>query len=158
MTTPNHTSATSAMSTEPAQRHPACANVSRRALLVAGGAGTALALAACAPTNSGAGTGSAASTPTEIALLSDVPVGTAVAVMLNGSQVIVSQPTAGTVVAFSAICTHAGCMVAPEKTGLNCPCHQSLFDIATGAVLKGPATEPLAPVAVTLDGDRVLAN
>ncbi|MET0956027.1 MAG: Rieske (2Fe-2S) protein [Cryobacterium sp.] len=151
MTTPNPL---------PSTRTPSsiavCNHLSRRALLVAGGAGAALALAACAPAGNDAGSGSGK--PTEIALLSDVPVGGAVAVMANGSQVIVSQPTAGTVVAFSAICTHAGCMVAPEKTGLNCPCHQSLFDTATGAVLRGPATEPLAEVPVTLDGDRVLAN
>ncbi|PXA67839.1 ubiquinol-cytochrome c reductase iron-sulfur subunit [Cryobacterium arcticum] len=151
MTTPNLPP-----STHTAATHSACTHLSRRALLVAGGAGTALALAACAPARNGADSG--AGTPTEIALLSDVPVGGAVAVMLNGSQVIVSQPTEGTVVAFSAICTHAGCMVAPEKTGLSCPCHQSLFDTATGAVLQGPATEPLAEVSVTLDGDRVLAT
>ena len=133
--------------------------LTRRALLVAGGAGTALTLAACAPSNTGpaGGSGSGAGTATEIATLSDIPVGGAVAVMLNGSQVIVSQPTAGEVVAFSAICTHQGCIVVPEKKGLNCPCHQSLFDTATGAVLQGPATDPLPPVTVTLDGDRVLA-
>ncbi|WEO75842.1 Rieske (2Fe-2S) protein [Cryobacterium sp. SO2] len=136
--------------------------LTRRTLLVAGSAGTALALAACAPntSSSGSGTGgdSGTTTPTEVARLSDVPVGGAVAVMFDGAQIIVSQPTAGEVVAFSAICTHQGCIVQPEKTGLNCPCHQSLFDTATGAVLQGPATEPLPPVAVTLDGDKVLAG
>ncbi|MGY4857122.1 QcrA and Rieske domain-containing protein [Cryobacterium sp. AP23] len=136
------------------------AALTRRALLVAGGAGTALALAACAPSaaGSGASTGSGTSAATEVAKLSDIPVGGAVAVMLNGSQVIVSQPTAGEVVAFSAICTHQGCIVVPEKKGLNCPCHQSLFDTATGAVLQGPATDALAGVAVALDGDKVLAG
>lgn len=124
--------------------------LTRRTLLVAGGAGTALALAACAPGNDGSDGG------TEVARLSDIPVGGAVAVMLDGSQVIVSQPTAGEVVAFSAICTHQGCIVVPEQKGLNCPCHQSLFDTATGAVLQGPATKPLAPVAVTVKGDKVL--
>ena len=130
--------------------------LTRRTLLVAGGAGTALALAACAPGDSGTSSGTAA--PTEVAALGDIPVGGAIAVMLDGSQIIVSQPTAGEVVAFSAICTHQGCIVVPEKTGLNCPCHQSLFDTATGAVLKGPATEPLPPVKVTLDGNKVLAG
>lgn len=135
------------------------AALSRRTLLVAGGAGTALALAACAPGESGTGsTAEATSTPTEVAQLSDIPVGGAIAVMLNGSQIVVSQPTAGEVVAFSAICTHQGCIVAPEKTGLACPCHGSLFNPATGAVLQGPATDPLPEVTVTLDGDTVLAG
>jgi len=132
------------------------AALTRRALLVAGGAGSALALAACAPGDTGSGSG--ASTGTEVANLSDIPVGGAVAVMLNGSQVIVSQPTAGEVVAFSAICTHQGCIVVPEKKGLTCPCHQSLFDTATGAVLQGPATDPLPPVTVTLKGDKIQAE
>ena len=135
-------------------------NLTRRTLLVAGGAGTALALAACAPgsTSSGTSAGSGTTTPTEVASLADVPVGGAIAVMLNGSEIIVSQPTEGTVVAFSAICTHRGCIVVPEKKGLGCPCHQSLFDTATGAVRQGPATDPLPKVKVTLDGDKVIAG
>ena len=136
------------------------ADLSRRTLLVAGGAGTALALAACAPGTDGASTGAdqGTATPTEVAALSDIPVGGAIAVMFDGAQIIVSQPTAGEVVAFSAICTHQGCIVVPEKKGLNCPCHQSLFDTATGAVLQGPATDPLPEVTVTLDGDKILAS
>lgn len=136
------------------------AALSRRTLLVAGGAGTALALAACAPGESrpGSSTVEGTSSPTEVAQLSDIPVGGAIAVMLNGAQIVVSQPTAGEVVAFSAVCTHQGCIVAPEKTGLACPCHGSLFDPASGAVLQGPATDPLPEIAVTLDGDTVLAG
>ena len=134
------------------------AALTRRSLLIAGGAGTALALVACAPGGSTDDTDTGTSTPTEVATLSEVPVGGAIAVMLDGSQIIVSQPTEGEVVAFSAICTHQGCIVVPEKKGLNCPCHQSLFDTATGAVLQGPATDPLPEVTVTLDGDKVLAS
>jgi Rieske Fe-S protein len=134
------------------------AALTRRSLLIAGGAGTALALAACAPDETNGDTEPGTGTPTEVAVLSDIPVGGAVAVMLDGSQIIVSQPTAGEVVAFSAICTHKGCPVQPEQKGLACPCHGSLFDTATGAVLEGPATDPLPPVTVTLDGDKVFAG
>ena len=138
------------------------AALTRRSLLIAGGAGTAIALAACAPGGDGpstdTGTGQDTATPTEVAELSDIPVGGAIAVMFDGAQIIVSQPTAGEVVAFSAICTHQGCIVVPEKKGLSCPCHQSLFDTDTGAVLQGPATDPLPEVTVTLDGDKVLAS
>ncbi|TFD94111.1 Rieske (2Fe-2S) protein [Cryobacterium lactosi] len=134
------------------------AALTRRSLLIAGGAGTALALAACAPDETNGDTDPGTGTPTEVAVLSDIPVGGAVAVMLDGSQIIVSQPAAGEVVAFSAICTHKGCPVQPEQKGLACPCHGSLFDTATGAVLEGPATDPLPPVTVTLDGDKILAG
>ncbi|ASD22354.1 hypothetical protein B7495_09860 [Cryobacterium sp. LW097] len=134
------------------------ADLTRRTLLVAGGAGTALALAACAPGDPNTDTDAGTASPAEVAVLSDIPVGGAIAVMFDGAQIIVSQPTAGEVVAFSAICTHQGCIVVPEKKGLNCPCHKSLFDTATGAVIQGPATDPLPAVTVTLDGDKVLAG
>lgn len=82
-----------------------------------------------------------------------VPVGSAV-VVSGAKPVVVAQPTAGTFVAFSASCTHRGATVAadPGSTTLVCPAHGSQFDAATGQVLKGPATEPLASVPVTNTG------
>ncbi len=50
-------------------------------------------------------------------------------------------------IAFSKICTHAGCPVAQYEKSVNillCPCHQSAFDILRGAVpVGGPASRPL---------------
>jgi cytochrome b6-f complex iron-sulfur subunit len=85
-----------------------------------------------------------------------VPVGSAV-VVSGAKPVVVAQPTAGTFVAFSASCTHRGTTVAaePGSTTLLCPAHGSEFDAATGQVLKGPATAPLASVPVT-NADGVL--
>jgi Rieske Fe-S protein len=40
-------------------------------------------------------------------------------------------------------CTHLGCTVAATAQGFSCPCHGSRFT-STGAVLKGPASRPLA--------------
>jgi Rieske Fe-S protein len=62
------------------------------------------------------------------------------------------------VVAFSAICTHQGCKVAPAGTTLNCPCHGSKYDAMTGKVLNGPAKADLAPVAVKVSGQDVVAG
>ena len=92
--------------------------------------------------------------------LSKVPVGGAVAAKdAGGAEIIVSQPTAGKVVAFSAICTHQGCAVALAKpTELDCPCHGSKFNALTGAVLNGPATKPLPAVAVKVSGESVVAG
>jgi len=64
-------------------------------------------------------------------------------------------------VAYSRLCTHAGCPVALYRAAarqLLCPCHQSVFDVvAGGAVVSGPADHalPRLPIAVTGDGTLV---
>jgi thiosulfate dehydrogenase (quinone) large subunit len=61
----------------------------------------------------------------------------------DGSPDIVVRQADGSLTAFSAICTHAGCEVAYQGNGFYCPCHGSEFDARTGAVLRGPAATPL---------------
>ncbi|MEU2350761.1 Rieske (2Fe-2S) protein [Modestobacter sp. NPDC049651] len=129
---------------------------SRRSLLAAGGAGAGLlALAACSgeqvPELTGVGRGD------RVVALADVPVGGAYEVSLNGRRVVVGRPTEDTAVAFDATCTHQGCRVRATDDGpLGCPCHGSEFDPGTGAVLRGPAEEPLAPVQVAVRGSDVV--
>jgi cytochrome b6-f complex iron-sulfur subunit len=80
---------------------------------------------------------------------SQVPVGAAI-VVAGPPPYVVAQPTQGQFVAFSAACTHRGTTVtAGNGTTLVCPAHGSQFNAATGAVLKGPANQPLASVPVT---------
>lgn len=93
-----------------------------------------------------------------IVQLADVPVGGAVAAKLDAKAIIVAQPTAGTVVAFDAACTHAGCPVKPAGALLNCPCHRSVFDAFTGEPQSGPARTALAKVAVKVEGGAVVAG
>jgi Rieske Fe-S protein len=95
--------------------------------------------------------------------LDAVPVGGAVAVQLPGGRPgIVARPTATTAVAFSAICTHQGCTVAPAGAKLNCPCHGSVYNALTGAVEVGafgaPADgqAPLPKVGVKVVGGKVV--
>lgn len=114
-------------------------------------------LAACATTPTpGTGTPSPGA---GLVPLSTVPVGGAVAATTaSGAVIVVAQPQAGTVVAFSAVCTHAGCTVSADGAQLLCPCHGSVFEAATGAVLRGPAVTPLPAVAVAIkDGEVVEA-
>ncbi|MDP9219456.1 MAG: Rieske 2Fe-2S domain-containing protein [Actinomycetota bacterium] len=96
-------------------------------------------------------------TPTADALVAgaNVPVGGAVLVNDASGPIQVLQPTAGTFVAFSAVCTHAGCTVAWTGAGFNCPCHGAIFD-AAGRVVGGPAPSPLSPVAVRVDGPSIV--
>jgi cytochrome b6-f complex iron-sulfur subunit len=132
--------------------------ISRRRVLASGvGGAVGLAtLAACGGSNGGGAatsgpTGSSTGKAGELVKLADVPVGGAVsATDKAGKPVIVSQPTAGKVVAFSAVCTHRGCTVAPQEGILKCPCHGSTYDIATGDNTGGPAPRPLADLPVTV--------
>ncbi|MFF2267725.1 Rieske (2Fe-2S) protein [Cellulosimicrobium cellulans] len=148
---------------------PRGATPTRRVVLAGSGAGAALALlAACGgggPTGTrddgtSGGEGSGGGGPDvgpgqALASVDDVPVGGALAVTVDGAPLLVTQPEEGTFAAFSAICTHQGCTVAPGDGELLCPCHASRYDLATGAVLGGPAPSPLPEVPVTVDGGEV---
>ncbi|MEU9761396.1 Rieske (2Fe-2S) protein [Streptomyces sp. NPDC047985] len=58
--------------------------------------------------------------------------------------VVVTQPKAGEFKAFSSKCTHQGCGLSSVSDGaINCACHGSTFDVATGAATSGPASQPL---------------
>ena len=60
--------------------------------------------------------------------------------------------------ACTRICTHQGSPVdAVVKSGhIHCSCHGSEFDPATGAVVNGPANQPLARVRVKVSGPNVV--
>jgi ubiquinol-cytochrome c reductase iron-sulfur subunit len=66
----------------------------------------------------------------------------------------------GTHVAYSKICTHAGCPVGlyrAESQSLLCPCHQSQFDVSDGAKpFFGPAARPLPQLPLGVDEENVL--
>ena len=63
-------------------------------------------------------------------------------------------------VAYSRVCTHAGCSVAQYADVdqlLLCPCHQSTFDVLNGAVVtSGPASRPLPQLPLAIDDEGVL--
>src|SRR5262249_40258723 len=85
---------------------------------------------------------------------SDVPVGGGK--VYEAKKVVVTQPTAGTYKAFSAVCTHEGCTVSDVDGGtINCPCHGSKFSITDGSVQAGPAPSPLPGKNVSVSGGNV---
>jgi cytochrome b6-f complex iron-sulfur subunit len=140
------------------------ADLSRRQVVVAAGAGAgALVVAACSGGSGGSGgsgdSGGSGSSGGVLAALADIPVGAAVAAKdASGKPIIVAQPSAGKAVAFSAICTHMGCTVAPAGKQLDCPCHGSQYNALTGAVLRGPAPKPLPSVPVHVADGNVVAG
>jgi ubiquinol-cytochrome c reductase iron-sulfur subunit len=85
---------------------------------------------------------------------------------LIGSPLVVVRIRPGNagVVAYSKICTHAGCAIAlyrkptfPDtqpRPALVCPCHYSSFDPARdGKVIFGPAGRALPRLPLEIDGD-----
>ena len=64
------------------------------------------------------------------------------------------------IVGFSAICTHAGCLVSgwrPTEAHLFCPCHGSVYDPASGGqVVAGPAPRKLPALKLRVDAGGLL--
>lgn len=86
--------------------------------------------------------------------VADIPVGGGVVV--SEPPVVLTQPTAGEVKAFTSICPHQGCKVSEVTNNeIYCPCHGSKFSAVDGSVIQGPATEGLAAAAVAVDGTKV---
>lgn len=96
----------------------------------------------------------AASAVGDLAKKADIPVGGGK--IFDSAKVVITQPTAGEYKAFSAVCTHQGCTVSGVADGtINCACHGSKFDIATGDVKSGPATSGLPTKSVTVGADGI---
>jgi Rieske Fe-S protein len=151
---------------------------SRRTLLAGACAACAAALAGCArydsnnggiaggapaqgaaPAQSGAGSsalGTASpNAPAVLASTADIPVGGGK--ILTDQKIVITQPHAGSFDAFTAVCTHQGCLVATVSGGtINCPCHGSKFSIANGSVVNGPAASPLAAVSIKVQGTSIV--
>ena len=90
-----------------------------------------------------------------LASTSDIPVGGGK--ILADKKIVITQPHAGTFDAFTAVCTHLGCIVGTVSGGtINCPCHGSKFSITNGSVVNGPATSPLAPVNIKVQGTSII--
>ena len=90
------------------------------------------------------------------AKLADLPGGTGKVVAMGSSPVVVVNAEAG-IRAFSAVCTHLGCIVEfdPTVKQIVCPCHDGHFNASSGAVISGPPPQPLKPVNVAVEGDQV---
>ncbi|MCX5210333.1 Rieske (2Fe-2S) protein [Kitasatospora sp. NBC_00240] len=135
-----------------AQPSPA---TTRRTLLCGAAAvlagGGALAVSGCGSSSSSDSAGAAAG-PVEVGPASEVPVGGGK--VFREKKIVVTQPTEGQYKAFSAKCTHAGCIVDQVKNNeILCPCHGSRFSITDGSVQgTGPAPTPLPSYQVAVEG------
>lgn len=86
-----------------------------------------------------------------------VGVGQAYFFQFRGHPAVVLQRAPGVFVAFSAICTHLGCVIRwlPEKGEFLCPCHAGRY-AGDGKVLGGPPPRPLQSIPIALSGANLL--
>ncbi|MEV6328068.1 Rieske (2Fe-2S) protein [Streptomyces sp. NPDC051909] len=95
--------------------------------------------------------------PVALGAPDEIPVGGAK--LYREQRLLVHCPAKGEYKAFSAQCTHAGCVLDKiEDNEGNCPCHGSRFDVTTGKAVQGPATVPLPEVPVRVENGKLIAG
>lgn len=105
------------------------------------------------PTKSSA---SAAGGKVSAGKLAELPIGKGKVIPVGGKPAIVINTDQG-VKAYSAVCTHLGCIVGWDETSRNvvCPCHDGRFNPANGSVVSGPPPAPLSPLTATVENDEI---
>jgi nitrite reductase/ring-hydroxylating ferredoxin subunit len=97
-----------------------------------------------------------------IASVSDVPVGTTFifSYPTEHDPCVLVRTNERTFVAFSQKCTHLSCAVIPrvEDGVIRCPCHDGLFELASGRPLAGPPRRPLSLVRLEFRGNEIFAT
>jgi cytochrome b6-f complex iron-sulfur subunit len=87
----------------------------------------------------------------------EFPPGQGKVVPVNDKPVIVVNTPQGGIKAFSAICTHLGCITEwdERRQFILCPCHDGKFNAISGAVISGPAPAPLPEIPVVVEDGAV---
>jgi nitrite reductase/ring-hydroxylating ferredoxin subunit len=96
-----------------------------------------------------------------IASLDDVPIGGTVMFTYPGAHdgCILIRTGPADVVAYSQKCTHLSCAVIPRPSEgvIRCPCHEGLFDLASGRPIAGPPRRPLPRILTEIRDGAVWA-
>jgi Rieske Fe-S protein len=97
-----------------------------------------------------------------IAMVNAVPVGGATTFSYPGpnDHCLLMRPAADTFLAYNQACTHLSCAVLPrvDEGRLYCPCHDGVFEMASGRPLSGPPQRPLARVTLDVRGGIIYAT
>ena len=82
------------------------------------------------------------------------------AAAVGGREIALARLDDGSWAAFDDTCTHEECPLSEgdlEGERIVCYCHSSTFDVRTGAVLEGPAEEPIRVYETRVeDGDLLV--
>ena len=97
-----------------------------------------------------------------IASLAAVPPGTSIMFGYPGDHdpCLLIRTRDGKLLAYDQKCTHLSCAVIPklDEGILHCPCHEGIFDLATGRNIAGPPPRPLPVITLEIVGDDVFAT
>ena len=95
----------------------------------------------------------------KVAKTSEVGPGEMKLVDAGGEQIALTN-VAGAFFALADECTHANCSLTEDGTidgeELTCNCHDSIFNVTTGAVIQGPAIEPAKTFKTKVEDDDLL--
>ena len=95
----------------------------------------------------------------KVASLAELQTVGGMVVPAEDQPIVLTFSERASVKAFSAVCTHLGCVVEWENAGfIQCPCHEGRFSAQTGAVISGPPPSPLSPRDVVVDGDDIYVS
>ncbi len=94
----------------------------------------------------------------EVGSMDELPVWGAKKIVVDGSVLLLIR-TPDEVRAYSAICTHLGCIVGwnEQNREIVCPCHAGRFN-TKGEVISGPPPRPLPSYEVTIKEGRIFLN
>jgi Rieske Fe-S protein len=99
---------------------------------------------------------------TRIGSLSALPLGSAVmfAYPAPNEPCLLIRTRDDQLLAYSQKCTHLSCAVVPvlDEGILRCPCHDGVFDLATGRNIAGPPPRPLPAITLEVVGDDIFAT
>ncbi len=92
-----------------------------------------------------------------VANLPDLPAGEMTSVDLDGEKVLVANVD-GEICAVADLCPHADALLSDgylDDNLVECPLHASVFDLTSGAVLEGPASDDIEKYQVAVEGDDI---
>jgi Rieske Fe-S protein len=97
-----------------------------------------------------------------VASMDQVPVGATVTFSYptEHDPCVLVRPRQDVLVAYAQKCTHLSCAVLPRVAEgiIRCPCHDGVFDLASGRPVAGPPRRPLSRIVLEVRGTRVYAT
>lgn len=96
-----------------------------------------------------------------VATVNEVPAGTTLtfAYPTEHDPCVLVRTADGGFVAYSQRCTHLSCAVLPRVDDgvIRCPCHEGIFELASGRPIAGPPRRPLSLVRLERRGGQIFA-